>query len=260
MTTAKKSKGGKHLDASPHGEFEEVFPGVFVVRGGIRMPMLIPMKGGRSMTVVRGEEGALTLFNSMRLSEAGLKELEAVGRVAHVVRVGGFHGRDDAFYRERFGAKVHAIRGQRYVRGLGKEDPNAEPYLEPDVWLDEESELPVAEARIVRIAGSEPPEAIALLEREGGILITGDSLWHTPAPDSYFNLPARLMMGKMGFFKPHNVGPGWLKFAKPSAAGLRSILDLPFEHVLPGHGIPVIGGAREKYRPAIEEAMKACHT
>jgi hypothetical protein len=33
---------------------------------------------------------------------------------------------------------------------------------------------------------------------------------------------------------------------------LCGILDLEFEHVLPGHGEPVVGGAKEKYRSVIE--------
>lgn len=107
----------EHPPASPHGELEEVFEGVWFVPGGIKMPMRSPMKIGCAMTVVRGGDG-LTLFNSMRLSEEGLADLDSLGEVKNVVRLAEFHGRDDAFYRDRYGAKVHAIEGQRYVRGM----------------------------------------------------------------------------------------------------------------------------------------------
>ncbi|MGB5683132.1 MAG: hypothetical protein WBM47_14875, partial [Polyangiales bacterium] len=83
---------------------------------------------------------------------------------------------------------------------------------------------------------------------------------HSPEPDEYYNFPAKLMMKRFGFFKPYNVGPGWLQFARPSAAEVRSILDLEFQHVLPGHGDAVIGGAKEKYRTALEGELKGCHT
>ena len=239
----------KHLPASPHGSFREVFDGVWFIRGGVQMPMAMPLKIGRAMTVVRGDDG-LVLFNSMRLSEAGLRELESLGPVKHVVRLAGFHGRDDGFYRERSGAKVHAIRGQRYVRGMNPK--KAEPFMEPDEWLTEESRLPIPDAKLKVIHSSDPPEALCLLEREGGILIAGDSLQHTPKPDEFYNFMAKILMKRMGFMKPHNVGPGWLQFATPSASEVRSILDLEFEHVLPAHGDPVIGGAKEKYRPTIE--------
>ena len=35
-----------------------------------------------------------------------------------------------------------------------------------------------------------------------------------------------------------------------------SVLDLPFDHVLPSHGAPVKGGARGAYRPRIEELVR----
>ncbi|MDA0369568.1 MAG: hypothetical protein O3C65_14585 [Proteobacteria bacterium] len=249
----------KLAPASPHGALEEVLPGIWFVRGGIKMPIKIPMKISRSMTVVKDADGGLTLFNSMRLSEAGLAALEALGTVKNVMRIAGFHGRDDAFYRDRYGAKVYAIAGQRYTRGMEGDPAKTVDYMQPDVWLSADDALPIDGASLKILSSSTPPEAICRLDRDGGILIAGDSLQHTPVPDEFFNFPAKIMMKKMGFFKPYNVGPGWLQFAHPSAAEVRSILDLDFEHVLPGHGTAVIGGAKEKFRIAIEGELKGCH-
>lgn len=254
----KSTINGKHLPASPHGALQELFDGIWMVRGGIKMPMLMPMKISRSMTVVRGSNEELTLFNSMRLSENGLKELDALGKVTNIVRLAGFHGRDDGFYRDRYGARVFAIEGQRYVRGLGTDKEKTEPYMQPDEWLSEGSTLPIDDTELKIFKSSSPPEAMCLLRREGGILITGDSLQHTPKPDEYFNFPAKIMMKKFGFLKPYNVGPGWIQFATPEATEVRSILDLEFDHVLPGHGQAVIGDAKARYRPAVQEA-KGCH-
>ncbi len=220
------------------------------------MPMIVPVKFGRAMTVVRGDDG-LVLFNSMRLTDEGLRELESLGEVRHVIRLAGFHGRDDGFYRDRYGATVYAVQGQSYFRGM---DPKkGKSFMEPDAWLTEQSELPLRDARLKVIGSCRPTEALCLLERDGGILIAGDSLQHTPRADEYFNFPAKIMMKRMGFMKPYNVGPGWLQFARPSAADVRSILDLDFQHVLPSHGDVVIGDAKEKYRPAIEGELKGCH-
>ena len=66
-------------------------------------------------------------------------------------------------------------------------------------------------------------------------------------------------MKKMGFYRPYNIGPGWLQFSKPTKEDVRSILELEFEHVLPGHGDVVMGDAKEKYRPTIEGDLKGCH-
>jgi len=56
----------------------------------------------------------------------------------------------------------------------------------------------------------------------------------------------------VGFIKPHNIGPGWLKQNKPPKEQLRAILKLRFAHVFPAHGDPVLGAALDRYRPAIE--------
>ena len=60
------------------------------------------------------------------------------------------------------------------------------------------------------------------------------------------------------FFKPYNVGPGWVQFAQPKLSEIRSILELEFENVLPDHGEAIIGGAKEKYHPAIIGDIKGC--
>ncbi len=245
---------------SPHGPLEEVFDGIWFVRGGVKMPMLVPVKMGRAMTVLRDESGGLTLVNSMRLSEDGLAALDRLGSVENVIRVAGFHGRDDGFYRDRYGARVFAVAGQRYVRGMSFDVPADKDYMRADEYLDESSELPIPNARLKVFSTCNPPEGALLLEREGGVLITGDSLQHTPKADEYTNFMAKIMLKKFGFFVPYNVGPGWLQFASPTAEEVRSVLDLEFEHVLPGHGEAVLGGAREKFRPSLMSELKGCHT
>ena len=55
----------------------------------------------------------MILVNSVRLDVAGLAALEALGRVTDVIRLAGNHGMDDPFYKDRYGAKVWAVRGQR---------------------------------------------------------------------------------------------------------------------------------------------------
>jgi hypothetical protein len=240
----------KHLGAGPHGELEEVLENIWFVKGGLKMPFPLPMWITRGMTVIRdASDGSLTVVNSMRLSEEGHERLDALGKVARVIRLGGFHGRDDGYYRERYGAKIFAVKGMTYHRGMKPDE--GEDYLKPDVELDEHTALPLPNARLKVFTSSNPPEAILLLERDGGILISGDALQNTPAPDRYFNWLAKTFMKRMGFFKACNVGPGWLRFAKPHADDVRSVLDLDFEHVFPTHGDPVIGGAKAKFAEQI---------
>jgi hypothetical protein len=236
--------------AQPHGELREVLPGVFFVTGTVGMPSRLPMTFSRNMIVVRDGE-RLVLVNSVRLDDAGLAALDALGKVTDVVRIAGNHGQDDPFYADRYGAKVWAVQGQRYTAGFDNRRPDT--YFTPTVEMDATTALPIAGAKLYVIA-SEPPEGLLVLERSGGVAIAGDALQHWHAADAYFNLPARLVMRWMGFIAPYNVGPGWLKRCKPPKAELRGILDLPFDNVLPSHGEPVLGDARALFRPAIERA------
>jgi len=243
----------KHMPASAHGPIVPVFENIWFVKGDLKMPMWMPMKISRSMTVIKdADTGELTLVNSMRLTTIGLQELEKLGKVKNVIRLAGFHGRDDGFYRDRYGATVFAIKGQVYCRNFNS-GSKTRKYMQPDVWLDEQSELPIKAARLKMFSSSRPPEAVLLIAREGGILITGDALQNTPGPDEFVNFPAKLMMRKMGFYKAYNVGPGWLRFARPSTSDVRSVLDMEFQHVLPAHGDPVIGQAKEKFRPSFDD-------
>ncbi len=246
--------------ALPHGNLEPVFDNVWYVQGQVKMPMLMPAKISRTMTVIRNPgKNELTLVNSMRLGEPGIKELEALGKITNVIRVGGFHGRDDAFYRQSHQARVFAIRGQTYSRKMETPENTDDGFMQPDVWVETVTDLPIENCELKIIRSSSPPEALLILKQDGGILVTGDSLQNTPAPDKFVNLPMKIMMKKFGFWKEYNVGPGWLQFGKPSRQDVRSILDLSFEHVIPGHGKPVIDNAKEKYRPAIEGELKGCH-
>ena len=233
--------------ALPHGALEEVLPDIYFVTGTIAMPGPLPIRFSRNMTVIRQGE-RLILVNSVRLDEAGLAALDALGKVTDVIRIAGNHGMDDPFYRDRYGAKVWVVKGQRYTAGFDTKSPTV--YLEPDVETDATTALPVAGARLYVIASS-PPEGILLLDRDGGIAVVGDALQNWATTDPYFSFVAKPMMRMMGFIQPHNVGPGWYKQCKPPKEELAGILGLDFAHVLPSHGTPVIGDARERFRPVI---------
>jgi hypothetical protein len=169
--------------------------------------------------------------------------------VTDVIRLAANHGLDDPFYADRYKAKVWVVKGQRYTAGF---DTNAkDTYFTPDVEVDETTKLPLAGARLY-IFRSTPPEGLIVLDRDGGVCISGDCLQNWNVPDEYFSFLGRAMMKMMGFIKPHNVGPGWLKQCKPPKQELGGVLDLKFANVVPSHGSPVLGDALAKYRPVLE--------
>ncbi len=231
----------------PHGELREVLPGIHVVTGTVKMPGPLPVRFSRNMTVVREGE-RLVLVNTVRLDDAGLAALDRLGKVTDVIRLAGNHGQDDPFYADRYGAKVWAVKGQRYTAGF---DTNAaDTYFAPHVEMDAATALPLEGARLYAFA-SQPPEGLLLLARHDGVCISGDCFQHWHATDPYFSGLGKLMLKLFGFIKPHNIGPGWLKQCKPPKSELAATLDLGFTHVMTAHGEPVLGGAVDKYRPAV---------
>jgi hypothetical protein len=238
--------------AMPHGQLREVLPGIHFVTGTIGMPGPLPVRFSRNMTILREGE-RLVLVNSVRLSDEGLAALARLGKVTDVIRLAANHGMDDPFYADRYGARVWAVKGQRYTAGFNTNAPQT--YFAPHVEMDETTKLPLEGARLY-VIHSQPAEALLLLERDGGVCISGDCLQHWHRTDAYFSWLGSAIMRVLGFIKPHNIGPGWLRQGKPPKEDLRGILGLPFDHVLPSHGEPVMGGAVEKYRPAIDRISR----
>jgi len=234
-----------------HGDIQEIFDDIFFVTGTVAMSSPVPMRFSRNMTIIKDGED-LTLLNTLRLDEAGLKQLDKLGEVKNVIRLAAFHGMDDPFYKHRYSAKVWSV-NTPYVAGFNKSPKPEEMYFTPDVVLKDSTQLPIIDAKFIEFTSCTPIESLLLLQRDGGIVISGDCLQNWSETDEYFSFVAKIMMKKMGFIKPYNLGPGWLKIAKPKAKEIRSILELDFQHVLPAHGKPVTNGAKELYEPAINK-------
>ncbi len=225
----------------PHGDLQEVLPGVHFVTGTTR-PFLEGKQWqfSRNMTVVR-EGDALTLINTVRLGDAGLAALDRLGEVKHVVKIGSFHGFDDAFYVDRYGAKLWALAGMEHEGGLPT-----------DAVLGADS-MPFAGAKLFVFATAKIPEGLVLIEREGGIVVACDSLQNWAEVDRFFSDESANMMTEFGFIKAANVGPGWARFAEPAASDFERVLALPFKHLLSPHGSPILHDAKERFAATFRE-------
>ncbi len=233
-------------EALPHGPLEEVLPDVFFVTGTMKTVLMgAHWHFSRNMTVVR-DGGQLTLVNSVRLDEVGLRRLEGLGRVANVVRIGSLHGHDDAFYKQRYGATAWALA-----------DMPPLPGAEPDKWLSEGGEMPFAGASVFVFCSTKLPECILRVDRAGGILIACDSLQNWLAPDAFFSDESRKMMTDMGFFQPANVGPLWMQVSEPKGEDFTRLRELSFRHVLPGHGSPLKDAAYEAFTQRFTQVFGA---
>ncbi len=224
----------------PHGSIEEIFVDAYFVTGSVAFKPLLRLP--RNMIVLRnGEE--LTLINSVRLDEAGLASLDALGSVKHVVKI-GFHAMDDDYYIDRYQAKRWAV-----AEGEGSPTP------ERDVVLSETTELPIPAARVFMFRDTVLPEAAILLEREGGLLITCDSVQHW-APQDLMSPAARLLTRLMGFQHPAQIGPPWRKRQTPPGGSLRDDFErlaaLPFKHMIGGHGGLLRDDGQARFRETIQ--------
>ena len=229
---------------TPHDPAVEVFPNVFLVRGSLQMNPLTRIN--RNMVILRNGTD-LSILNSVRLSESGERELESLGTVRHVLRLGYFHGCDDRYYVERFGAEFWAPAKSR-----------AEPGPTPSRIIEDAGDLPFPGARSVLFAESKYPEATIFLEQDNGILLTCDCLQYYT--DRRFNsLLARLILPLMGFPLRMLIGPMWLKAMTPENGSLlpdfERILQLNFEHLIPAHGSVRNGSAKKAVSEAIGHAF-----
>jgi len=222
--------------ALPHGAIKEVFPGVFFVSGAMEAVIQgQDWQFSRNMTLVRDGE-RLVIVNSVRLDEAGLAELDKLGKVTDVVRLGALHGRDDPFYVDRYGADYWAMPGMEHETGL-----QATRTLSPD------AALPIADASVFEFYTTQIPEGILRIDRAGGILIACDALQNWLVPDEYFSESSRDLMQDMGFFTPANLGPIWVQAAAPAGDDFARLKGLQFKHALCGHGEPLRDTAYEDY-------------
>ena len=226
-------------DVEPHTDIEAIFEDAWVVSGSVVMAPLIRLT--RNMVILRhGAE--LTLVNSVRLDDAGLAALDALGTVTHVIKI-GLHGMDDAFYVDRHGAKLWSLEGIPHAHGL-----QATGLLSPDITL------PVPDLGVFVFEHTVKPEAALLLHREGGLLITCDSVQNWTTTDRCSPV-AKVVTHAFGFLHPAQIGPPWRKKMTPKGGTLRPDFErlaaLPFKHLVGGHGTVLRDHAQERLQATI---------
>jgi len=224
--------------ATDHGDIKEIFKDVFFVTGSVVMAPGIVLS--RNMIILR-EGKSLTLISSVRLNDQGLQALDALGKVEHVIKLGAYHlgvhnGLDDPFYVQRYNAKLWAMPEMDHKQGL-----------ETTVYLTPQTALPIKGLAMFQFDSSKMPEGLLLLERDGGILIACDSLQNWCEIDPFFSEKAAVSMQRAGFIRAANVGPQWYKVCDPQSIEFERILRMPFCHLLPSHGTPIIDTANQQF-------------
>ena len=236
-----------HPIASIHDNICKLYDGVFWVRGSAQLMPL--MQINRNMIIV-SIENELTLINPVRLDSHGLSQLDALGRVVRVIRLGDFHGIDDAFYVDRYQCEFWAQAGQS-------------TYKTPQITdlIETETPSPLPNSEFFIFESARYPEA-ALLLKAHHLLITTDSVQYY-SDQHLFSFLARKTFSLV-FKQGMNIGPFLLKRVTPKGRSLHGdfqrILQLDFDALIAAHGNLKRSGAKQAVREVVEKIFKTVST
>jgi hypothetical protein len=228
-----------------HGNIQEILPNIFLVAGAsvFEHEGKVIQKSNNMVIVRNGNE--LTLINTLRLNQNGLEALDELGKVSNVVRLGAFHDRNDGFYLDRYKAKLWAVRGMVHKNKR-----------QTDFIIGETNIAPFPDASFFRFETTSQPEAIVHIAREGGILITCDSIKNWTKIDEYFSENTAKEFLEQGLIKPVSIDKVWLGAMKPKNSDFTRLKKLSFSHLLSAHGQSIIDTASEQLMPVLERFSK----
>lgn len=230
--------------AYPHDDIKALYPGVYLLHGSIRMGP--GMRMNRNMIILQhGQE--LILINPVRMSDTGLRELDKLGNVKHILRLGDFHGLDDPFYLDRYQCDFWAQKGQATYQS---------PV--PNQLISKNTESPFPHSEFFIFESAQFPEA-ALLIKEHRLLITTDSVqYHSNW--SYFSWLTKTAFKLLGFKKGINIGPPWLKRVTPEHQSMKAdfeqLLQLDFDSLIGAHGLLLKSGSQHSLNEEIQKAFQ----
>ncbi|MBS0289638.1 MAG: hypothetical protein JSS07_06350 [Proteobacteria bacterium] len=232
----------QYAPAWEHGDLKEIFPNIFFVMGtNITFHEGHELQHSCNMVVVKNAH-ELTLINTVRLNEQGLALLDNLGQVTNVVRIGAFHGRHDPFYLDRYQAKLWALKGMKH-----QNEKSA------TVELVVNGKMPFPDCSLFVFESATQPEAILHINREGGILITCDSIKNWNFIDKFFSEETGKLYTNLGFLGEAAISKIWQQACNIQAQDFARLKSLTFKHLLSAHGEPLLNHAYEKLTSTIEQ-------
>ncbi len=235
--------------ALPHEEIQKIFHDIFFVIGtSITHHGEHVIQHSSNMTIVRrGDE--LTLINTIRLNEKGLQQLEGLGMVKNIIRLGAFHGQDDAFYRNRYRAKLWSLKGMKEECGQGTDS-------EMDVEIVPNGQTPFSGCCFYVFETSSCPEAVLHIDQEGGILVVCDCVKNWLSPDQFFSATTAQAHQQEGMIGPANIA-FWCNACGVKRSDFSKLLSLSFQHLLSAHGEPIRKNAHELLSISVKRQYSA---
>lgn len=235
----------QYSPAWAHGELKEVFPNIYFVMGtNVTTHEGIALQHSCNMVIVKnGNE--LSLINTVRLNDQGLAALDDLGQVTNVVRIGAFHGRHDAFYLDRYPAKLWALKEMKH-------DNNKST----DCELIVNGKMPFPDCSLFFFETSIHPEGILHIKQEGGILVTCDSVKNWTCIDDYFSEETGKLYQELEFLGSATISKIWQQACQIQAQDFARLKILSFKHLISAHGEPLRDVAFEKLALTIKQEFE----
>lgn len=225
----------KYSPVWSHSQIKKIFSDIFFVTGtNITQHDGVILQHSRNMVIVRSK-GKLSLINTVRLTKSGLDELNLLGEIQNVIRIGSFHGRDDAFYLDHYHAKLWAL-----------PDMVHESNREADYILTSDGLMPFANCAIFIFSSSRFPEAVLHIGQDNGILITCDSIKNWLTRDEFFSDSTALLYEKQNIFGCATINDMWMQATQINKSELHHLKEFDFCHLLSAHGEPLLNNAYEE--------------
>lgn len=208
-------------------------------------PMLIVgMPLTSTMTVIRLGDGGLLLCSPVELTPERRAAIEALGPVTHLYAPNAFHHLHIGEWAAAFpSARLHAPKGLAKKRPELRIDRVHGSAPEP-AFADVVEELPIAGFRL---------EETVLFVRPTSTLVVADLVHNIGSPPHPWT---KVYAGAMGFYDRIALSRmlRWMAFSDRAAArqSIDSLLELPFERVILGHGTPITTDAREALATAYQ--------
>lgn len=234
----------EYAAATAQDSIVEIFPDVYLLRGSIRIASMMQMN--RNMLIVKQGQD-LILINAVRLNDQGLKQLEQLGSVKHVIRLGDFHGLDDQFYLDQYQPEFWSQAGHATY-----------PNLIPQHVIDKNTVSPIKDSQFFIYASAKYPEA-ALLLQDHQLLITTDSVQYWD-DWKYMSFLSKIILYVMGFRLGLFIGGPWIKKVSTQKNSLKvdfeQLLKLDFIHLIAAHGNVLKNTAKTELNKVVSSTFK----
>ena len=184
-----------------------------------------------SFVIRTNNSGDLALVDPLPLSAEDAREIEALGKPAHILLTCEYHLRESETFRDRWGCDIHI-----HADGLDYSEVSIDRTL-----LD--GDLLWGRIEVIHIPDAYHPDEVALMVHGGGnTMIVGDAV--------------------CGGRKDRGIPDGeiWINAPEYIVADMSSARDSlcklaghPFERMVFGHGSPILHDASDRFRAFLED-------